>query len=74
MGVSGQWSLTARMRSLPTDGKSQAGVHKKTYSLPETTTFDIVVVNKYGGGHKLIINFLFNYMAFQHQWTGLHLS
>lgn len=65
VGVRDQWPLTAMMRSLPIDSKSHAGVHKRTYILPEETTIDIVlVVNKYGGGHHLIINFLIKCITF----------
>lgn len=65
VGVRDQWPLTAMMRSLPIDSKSHAGVHKRTYILPEETTIDIaLVVNKYGGGHHLIINFLFKCITF----------
>lgn len=65
VGVRDQWPLTALMRSLPIDSKSHAGVHKRTYILPEETTIDIVlVVNKYGGGHHLIINFLIKCITF----------
>lgn len=52
-------------RSLPIDSKSHGGVHKRTYILPEETTINIVlVVNKYGGGHHLIINFLIKCITF----------
>lgn len=65
VGVRDQWPLTALMRSLPIDSKSHAVVHKRTYILPEETTIDIVlVVNKYGGGHHLIINFLIKCITF----------
>lgn len=65
VGVRDQWPLTALMRSLPIDSKSHAGVHKRTYILPEETTINIVlVVNKYGGGHLLIINFLIKCITF----------
>lgn len=65
VGVRDQWPLTAMMRSLPIDSKSHAGVHKRTYVLPEETTIDIaLVVNKYGGGHHLIINFLIKCITF----------
>lgn len=58
-------AVNCMMRSLPIDSKSHAGVHKRTYILPEETTIDIVlVVNKYGGGHLLIINFYSNVLLF----------
>lgn len=53
------------MRFLLIDSKSYVGVYKRMYILFEEIIIDIVfVVNKYGGGYYLIINFLIKCIIF----------